>query len=204
MINWNNISPTEFEKLCYRILELCKFTNIEWQGASGNDLGRDLTANKIENPLPNITEVQKWVIQCKRYTKKSVSIEDINGFLIRCKQFNFDSALFVVTKQLTSSTRDWLESVKSDYKFKIYIWEKTEIESLVRTYYSDLKHEFPNIIDEKETVKLYGIDTGKYIFSTNEFEEVDISAFNCNNSEEAKMKINEFLEFIRDNDFIIE
>ena len=60
-VDWNLISPEKFEQLCALLLECNDFTNIQWFGKHGMDKGRDLVAENIVNPLPHITEVNKWL-----------------------------------------------------------------------------------------------------------------------------------------------
>jgi Restriction endonuclease len=69
-MTWSQLTPTEFEELCYLILEANEFTDIKWYGKSGGDRGRDLTAKKEESLLPSIKTIAKWVVQCKRYVTK--------------------------------------------------------------------------------------------------------------------------------------
>jgi hypothetical protein len=66
MVEWSQISPDEFEKLCAELLELSGFGNIEWFGKGGGDKGRDLIASRIEERLPGIRRETKWLVQCKR------------------------------------------------------------------------------------------------------------------------------------------
>src|SRR6266567_2477815 len=85
-ITWSQLTPTEFEELCYLILEANEFTDIEWYGKSGNDKGRDLTAKKEESLLVSSKTIAKWIVQCKRYVTKAPTKRDIESFLTAARE----------------------------------------------------------------------------------------------------------------------
>src|SRR5438067_23744 len=127
-ITWSQITPTEFEKLCYLILEANEFTDIQWYGKSGGDKGRDLTAKKEESPLLSTKRTAKWVVQCKRYVTKPPTKRDIDSFLTDAREHKPDNALIIITNTITPNTREWLNSVRQDYKFRILLMEEVALE----------------------------------------------------------------------------
>ncbi len=126
-INWNDLRPEEFEKFCFHILELNEFTNIQWHGKYGMDKGRDLTASRIDSPLPSIEKHSSWVIQCKRYISKAPVKDQIASFLNSAREFKPDNVLLIITNTLSSNVKDWLNSVKQEYQFNIYLWEEEDV-----------------------------------------------------------------------------
>ena len=60
MTDWDQVTPEQFEKLCHKLMELNKFTDIEWHGNSGGDRGRDIVAYKQEEVLPHTSKRAKW------------------------------------------------------------------------------------------------------------------------------------------------
>ncbi|HEY9206446.1 MAG TPA: restriction endonuclease [Candidatus Methanoperedens sp.] len=144
--NWNSISAEKFEQLCALLLECNHFTNLQWFGKHGMDKGRDLVAENIVNPLPNITEVNKWLVQCKRYITKPPSKSEINEWLISCKEHNPEYVLLIITNTLSANTKDWLRSVETQFPFKIMIWEERDILKQIIEKNKLIKEHFPRNI----------------------------------------------------------
>ncbi|MCJ7424603.1 restriction endonuclease [Candidatus Bathyarchaeota archaeon] len=131
-VNWDLISPEEFEELCYHILSTLGSVNLEWHGEKGSDRGRDITCQKTVPILPGKEEVTSWVVQCKRYTKRKLTRQDLDDSISWAKAHKPTHYLLITTAVLISSTRDWLDSVKKDLQFKIYLIERPGLEELVR------------------------------------------------------------------------
>jgi hypothetical protein len=120
MKDWSKLSHVRFEKLCSDLLEQNGFFNIRRIGGSG-DQGRDILANKQISLIQGLNEVQNWLIQCKRYAKTNITVDDLNHELTQAKAHNPDYYALIICNTLIPSVYDWLESVKSDYKFKINV-----------------------------------------------------------------------------------
>ena len=161
-VDWNLISPEKFEQLCALLLECNDFTNIQWFGKHGMDKGRDLVAENIVNPLPHITEVNKWIVQCKRYTTKPPSKSEINEWLISCKEHNPKYALLIITNTLSANTKDWLQSVETQFPFKIMAWEERDIIKQMVENHKSIKKYFPELSITGETIPLYRIYHHEY------------------------------------------
>ena len=129
-IQWSDISPEQYELLCYRLLEINKFTDLAWHGGSG-DRGRDLVAFKIEEPLPGITRRSKWVVQCKRYTSRPPDKRVLRESLAAAREHDPDNVLLIISHVLSSAVKDWLASVANEYQFPIYTWERPTLEGLI-------------------------------------------------------------------------
>src|SRR6266700_1912434 len=71
--DWSQLTPAEFEQVCYRLLEAAGFKNLRWYGKAGGDKGRDIVGEKTEHPLPGTERLSHWVVQCKRYLKGQTS-----------------------------------------------------------------------------------------------------------------------------------
>lgn len=107
-IDWKTTTPEGFEKFCRKILEINGFSNIRWFGKSGNDRGRDLYAEKIENPLPNIIRMGKWIVQCKRFISKPPDKKELDDSIRWSLVHKPNYLFFIITNTLTSNTKDWL------------------------------------------------------------------------------------------------
>lgn len=197
-IKWNELKPEDFEKLCYHILELNGFLNLQWHGKSGNDKGRDILATKIETPLPSVQKQSSWVIQCKRYTSKPPGKSELASFLNSAREFKPDNTLIIISYTLTSNTKDWLESIKTEYTFNIFLWEEQELMIQYVHHKDKLSGYFPSYNFGKHIV-FFGANPIEFRVRCNEFSDVDICCSNCSNYEQARAMAKEFINFIRDN-----
>ena len=200
MVNWNNISPTEFEELCYYLIELNNFTNIQWFGKGGGDRGRDILCEEILNPLKNITISNKWLIQCKRYTTKKITKTDISDALNSAREHNIDCFLLAITDTLSSDLKDWINSIQIDYKFKIVLWEDLDIKREITRNLSIIASHFPDLVKSNEVVEFYEVSESGKTYYCNEFDEVGIHIMNDYGEEKNIEWINEFIQFIKAND----
>jgi hypothetical protein len=203
-INWKELSPRDFEKFCYHVLELNQFSNIKWHGKSGGDKGRDLTATKIESPLPSIEKYSSWVIQCKRYIATPPTKDEISSFLNSAREFKPDNVLLIISNTLTSNVRDWLESIKSEFQFNIYLWEEQNLITQIIRHRDVLSEYFPKNDDFAKQVVFYQINPGVIRLSCEEFQDVDLFCSNVSNYEQAKIKASEFIKFLKERNIIFE
>lgn len=199
-IDWKEISPEKFEKICFKLLEENKFKNLKWFGKSGGDKGRDLTAEKVEEPLPGCSEMKKWVIQCKRYTSKPPSKTDINKILVDAEEHNPNEVLIIVTNTLSSDTKDWIETKRKKTKYSIYVWEELDLEREISKHRKKFKDDFPLLSLPTNKISFYEINSNRYDFGFNEFSEIDIRVLNVKTKQEALENLKEFVEYIKNSD----
>lgn len=161
MINWSKLSPDRFEKLCSDLLELDGFFNIRRIGGSG-DRGRDILANKQISLFQGLNEVQNWLIQCKRYAKTNLTIDDLCHELTQAKAHKPDYYALIICNTLIPNVYDWLENVKSDYNFKIKIldvdWLDRQLKrrpSLVKEYFENHTRKIKYPIVENPDLQIY-------------------------------------------------
>jgi len=204
-ISWSKLKPKEFEQLCCLILEANDFTDIQWFGESGNDKGRDILAKKVESPLPDVRRNAKWVVQCKRYVSKPPKKDDIASFLTSAREHKPDNVLVALTNTLSSNTKDWLESVRRDYPFQIYLWEERDLLREIHKHKRHISERLPQIYSQSDPVFFYHMIGNEVRFSCNEFEEIDIVVINHGETrkgdiERARETVAEFIEFIKQNE----
>lgn len=204
MIDWNQVSPQEFEKLCCEILSLNGFSNIRWYGKGGGDKGRDILATRIEEPLPNTQESKKWVVQCKRYTTCSLSKKEIDEIFTDAKEHDPDYLLIVTCSTLTSNTKDWLESVKGKHGFIPYVWEQIDLEREVSKHGGQLSQHFSFVPSRGKSVNFYHMVPSGTTYYCNEVEEVGFHILNRYDQKTEIQMIKEFIQFIRENEIIVE
>lgn len=120
MIDWNSITPENFEEMCTQILYKNNYHNINRIGGSG-DRGRDIKAHKKVTVLGQIERDEVWIAQCKRYLSKPPTVGDLKDTLDWSIAHKPQGVLFFIANNLTSGTHDWLEAAKSSYNLDIQI-----------------------------------------------------------------------------------
>jgi hypothetical protein len=199
-IKWSQLTPTKFEELCYLILEANKFTDIQWYGKSGGDKGRDIIARKEESLLPSTKTIAKWVVQCKRYVSKPPSKDDIASFLTSAREHRPNNVLIMITNTLSPGTKDWLDSVRRDYPFKIICWEELDLEREATNHRSQISDRFPKIYSQAAPVTVEEVIKKKqYVFSCREVDQIEIVALDKPSLKKAKEDVIEFVNFLREN-----
>jgi hypothetical protein len=204
-ITWSQLSPKEFEQLCCLILEANDFTDIQWFGESGNDKGRDILAKKVESPLPSFSKNAKWIIQCKRYVSKPPKKDDIASFLTSAREHKPDNVLIAITNTLSSNTKDWIESIRQEYPFQIYLWEERDLLREIHKHKRPIAERLPQIYSKSDPIFFYRMIGNEVTFACNEFEEVLIVVMNHNETregdiEKAREHVAEFMQFLKQND----
>jgi HJR/Mrr/RecB family endonuclease len=161
MNDWAKLSPDRFEKLCSDLLEQNGFFNIRRIGGSG-DRGRDILANKQITLIKGVNEVQQWLIQCKRYAKTNITIDDICHELTQARAHKPDYYALIICNTLMPNVHDWLESVKNQYAFKINIldvdWLDRQLNNqpyLVKEYFENYDRKRTYDIVENTDLQIY-------------------------------------------------
>lgn len=204
-ISWSQLKPKEFEQLCGLILEVNNFTDIQWFGESGNDKGRDILAKKIESPLSSIQRSAKWIVQCKRYVSKPPTKDDISSFLTSAREHRPDNVLIAITNTLSSNTKDWLEAIRREYAFQIYLWEERDLLREVYKHKRHISERLPQIYNRSDPAFFYHLKGNEVHFACNEFEEISIVVMNHSETskgdiDRAREHVAEFIEFLKQNE----
>lgn len=100
-------------------------------------------ATKTESPYSGCEIQQKWIIQCKRYTKKPPSVPELEKSISWCEGHKPDYLLFIITNILSPDTKDFLDEIKEKHHFRILTWERPLLESQIIQYLDDLKPHLP-------------------------------------------------------------
>ncbi|MCS3803739.1 hypothetical protein HNO92_002975 [Chromobacterium alkanivorans] len=208
MIDWRKISSVEFEELCYELMELNGFKNIKWYGKGGGDKGRDLTADKYEEPIGGIQKHSKWIVQCKRYIAASITKSDIDAFLCAAREHSPNSVLIILTGTLSSNVKDWIDIVRREYRFEIYTWEEKDLQREIARHRKSLRIKVEVIPTPGEVTLFYDMPpSGKtYMCDVPGLEELGFYIMNDYGSEQNARWLNKLVEYIRHNeiDFYVE
>jgi tetratricopeptide (TPR) repeat protein len=176
--DWRALSPDDFEELCYDLLGLWGFTNRDWFHGPG-DRGRDIRAEKIEVYLPGQTWVQKWVVQCKRYTARALAVDDLAGTKAWADANpELDFLCIMTPDHLSPSAKDWVDRINQagNVRYRIQYYERPQFEEavmarpqLLRKYFPDLDPIMAEVTRKAELQR--HIETGQQRIRARDYDE---------------------------------
>ena len=132
-IQWTDVSPDDFEEICFQLLDFLGFTNRNWYRGPG-DRGRDILGETKVSELPGRYETIKWVVECKRYTSRGVNVSDIYSSVAWFDASTFDRLLIITNSYLTVDTKDWIEKNAREKNSNIQYLEGGELAELLQKY----------------------------------------------------------------------
>ncbi len=196
----HELSPRDFEELCYHLLAIAEFKNLEWHGSGGGDRGRDITAAKVDSPLDGIEVSRKWVVQCRHMVRSSVSKAAVQDWLASCREHAPDDALLIVSSTLSSAMKDWLRAIRQEYRFAIHLWEEGDLKRQIEKHAIKLQKFFPQLERIGGKIDFYPMNSHEHTFACNEFDEAFILIWNAPSRKEARKWAQEFVAFIKTHD----
>jgi len=161
-IEFSNLSPREFERLCFELILKCDFKQVIWR-KGGADNGRDIEGYyDFLNPIaPKKT---KWFFECKHYTSAGVPPEHLNSKIAWADAEEPSFLVIFVSSYITTGARTWLEKISAQKQYEIIVIEGDELKNrlvqfsdLVEHYFSENRYE-QLLLDIKKHSILYKID----------------------------------------------
>lgn len=125
-----NLDPIDFEYLTYDLLTLKGLRNISWR-TPGADGGRDLEGAHLHVDLSGDTRLEKWFIECKRYSS-AVDWPTVYEKLAYAENAGADCFLLCTTSTTSPACKNEIarwESRRSAPRFRA--WEGPRLERLV-------------------------------------------------------------------------
>ena len=206
-IDWTSLTPSEFEELCYSLVEANGFKELRWYGKGGGDKGRDIIAKKEVAYTERTRILESWIIQSKRYTAQPPGIPQISSFLEQCREHKPDNVLIVISNTLSSSTKDWINSVRQDYRFRIHLWEEMDLIHEMKSHRSFLSPKSEDILKQMALppnipIRFHPSEMPPVHYSTDseEFEELGIYILNDYGHKKNIEWIRGFVEYLRNHD----
>jgi len=135
-IAFDQISPSEFERICYELLLKYGFTELTWR-QGGADNGRDIEGYLVFNNQLN-QQKTKWFFECKRYAS-GINVDDLSSKVAWADAEKPDYLVFFLTSYLTTQTKGWLEKIRKDKFYRIIVFEGEELKNRLI--------EFPDLIE---------------------------------------------------------
>ncbi|MBG0785620.1 MAG: restriction endonuclease [Anaerolineaceae bacterium] len=146
----DSLQPEELEKLAFFLLDDMGFKNLEWrkgsEGISATDGGRDLSGvfTKVE-PDDSLT-IENWWVEVK-YRSNTLKKSTVQDIVVNSSGFTGVDVVVIFTNNVISnSTLDWVkEFQKKNSKPRIVIWQKHDIERILRKYPKTASIFFPGL-----------------------------------------------------------
>lgn len=137
------MDPTDFEELCFELLQVTGYVNVDWgkgtpKASSPSDRGRDIVAQRQQIDADGYQRFETWFIDAKHYAK-GVPPEALQGLMTWAEAERPDVALVAASGFLSNPAKDWLASYQQNRHppFRIRYWERPQISRLL-TEHPDL------------------------------------------------------------------
>lgn len=146
--NWELLNPEEFENLVFFLLDDMGFKNLEWRkggkGTSAVDGGRDLEATYAKLEPDDTLSIEKWWIEVK-YRRQTLATDSIQKSVLNASGRQTVDVFAIVTSNVVSNkATDWIKEFQSQQKRpKIIIWQRHDIERIMRKYPRTVAKFFP-------------------------------------------------------------
>lgn len=139
IIDFNKLTPQEFEELCFEFILKLGFSNVTWN-RGGADSGRDIEAYaSVSNNLLGFYN-DRFFIECKHH-EKGVPPEKLTSKVAWADAEKPDHLVLLVSSYLTEKSRLWLEKIEKDKTYKIHVLEGKQLKSLI-SLHDDLVEKF--------------------------------------------------------------
>ena len=124
------LSPLQFENLAYDLLLSLGMKNLEWR-TPGADGGRDIEGELIVEDFSKSHNVEKWHIECKRYTD-SVPWPTIHEKVSYADTSKVNFLLLVTNSTPSPTCRDEIKKWNEQKRFpRIRCWDGVKLEELI-------------------------------------------------------------------------
>lgn len=145
-INFNRLSPTQFEELCFDLLMELGFRKLVWR-QGGSDSGRDIQGTR--EVTPGLTEPfeETWFFECKKY-ERGVPPESLHSKIAWADAERPKHLVFIVSSYITNNARTWLEAISRDKFYRVHLIEGKQLQHLVFRSQSLMKRHFSTDVQQ--------------------------------------------------------
>lgn len=139
-VEFDNLTPIEFEELIIALLRKLRFFDIEEQRVS-HDMGIDILAKtKTRNPFGG-TSFISWAIEVKYNKNSRADISSLKQLSYYLEDRSLDvNGVLITNGQLTSTALEWLEYNEKEKRTSITVVDGIRLKQLILKY--------PKIVDE--------------------------------------------------------
>ena len=104
MIDFNVLTPLEFENLCFDLMQILGLKNCVWR-TPGRDGGRDIQGDSFGEDFSGYTRCENWYVECKRYSE-TVNWPTIWEKIAYAESNCADILLFITSSRLSPQAID--------------------------------------------------------------------------------------------------
>ena len=125
---FDQLSSTEFERLCYELLFRLGYRQLTWR-QGGADNGRDIEGIwTVETPLS--VEDCRWFFECKHYTA-GVPPKQLTSKIAWADAEQPACLVILISSYLTNNARNWLDQIRVQKRYRILVIEGPELKRLI-------------------------------------------------------------------------
>ena len=135
-LDFSEITPVEFEKLVFHLLDEMGFSNLIWRkggdGNSATDGGRDLEAT-YWTVLPTASKEEKYWFEVK-YRKNQLEKSQVQSTILNAAgNSTKDNVVIITNSTISNPTLDWVGEFQNTHKKpSISLWQGHDLELLLR------------------------------------------------------------------------
>ena len=135
-LDFSEISPTDFEKLVFHLIDEMGFSNIQWRkGGAGNsatDGGRDLEAT-FWTVKPSGSKEEKYWFEVKHRKNQLEKMQVQNTVINAAGDKAKDNVLIITNSTISNPTLDWVNNFQAvNPTPSIAIWQGHDLELILR------------------------------------------------------------------------
>jgi len=154
-LDWRDITPEDFEKLVFFLLDAIGAKNIIWrkggEGISSSDQGRDLECTFHIMGDKGKIEEEYWWVEIK-YRKKTLEKTTVQKGVTNSKGAppHIKKFLIITNTQVSNATIEWVKEFDKKYpNLKTIIWQFFDLEQLILKHPRILLRFFPTSLTIK-------------------------------------------------------
>lgn len=170
------LAPVAFENLTYDLLREYGLENLVWR-TPGADGGRDLEGEFSFRDLSGSTQIQRWFIECKRYSS-AIDWPTVRHKLAYAENADVDYLLFVTTSTLSPRCESEVSAWNAQRKRpQIRAWRGYQLTSLIeRIPAIKLKYGLlPRATDKERGFLALAIESTKFAQAAYSASELGVS-----------------------------
>jgi Restriction endonuclease len=159
-VPWRVVTGAQLEELLHGLLDAMGASSLVWRagsatGVTASDGGRDLEA-VFDRPSPDgELDRQRWWIESKGRTRTVEPSAVQEAVLNAAGRTDIDVLVVATNSRFSNPTRDWIEEwARSHPRPLVKLWDKGQLDRLVRRYPTVVARTFPQALDDKERLEL--------------------------------------------------
>ncbi len=156
---WDALTPVDFERLVFFLLDDMGFKSIEWrkggQGISASDDGRDLDAVYTKLEPDDALTCETWWLEVK-YRSQTLSPATIKQAVVNATGCpDVDVFVIVTNSHISNSTVDWVKGHQGQWpKPRVVLWQRHDVERMLRKYPGTVARFFGQSLDPTSRQKV--------------------------------------------------